>query len=71
MEKFCNLAFLEQQLEEHNRNEQDKVEVCLHSLDSKCTNYIYCICNCVCMYLNQSKSYSTYKSTGFISATKF
>lgn len=26
MEKFCNLAFLEQQLEEHNRNEQDKVE---------------------------------------------
>jgi len=28
MEKFCNLAFLEQQLEEHNRNEQDKVEVC-------------------------------------------
>ena len=26
MEKFCNLAFLEQQLEEHNRTEQDKVE---------------------------------------------
>ena len=31
MEKFCNLAFLEQQLEEHNRNEQDKVEVRMHS----------------------------------------
>ena len=31
MEKFCNLAFLEQQLEEHNRNEQDKVEVCIAS----------------------------------------
>ena len=29
MEKFCNLTFLEQQLEEHNRNEQDKVEVCI------------------------------------------
>ena len=40
MEKFCNLAFLEQQLEEHNRNEQDKVEVCMHSLDAECMMYI-------------------------------
>jgi hypothetical protein len=28
MDKFRNLAYLEQQLEEHNKAEQDKFEVC-------------------------------------------
>lgn len=31
MQKFRNQAYLEQALEEYNRNEQDKTEVCLSS----------------------------------------